>query len=280
MSLHETVYFPDGDVILRATDGTESRDFRVHKWLLSYSSPVFKGMFEIPQPPPATPKDVDIIPTSDPPRALDVILRLIYPSPSSPVVEDFAVLSEALIVADKYGIGVARTRLRPSFVEFAKTEPLRAYAIAYRCGFTDEMKIASWHTTSIHLPGLPELPSEFKDVPATEYHRLIVLHSKYRNAVQLIATRTSPPSTLGDFYPRPQNMEEVRMVVKRDGAAMVREAVKELFEESIGEGIPLNHESLVYAMRKSSVAVVLPNNTIQLHASSILSQARELNLTV
>lgn len=41
------------------------------------------------------------------------------------------------------------------------------------------MKITSSHTTSIHLPGLTELPDEFRFIPATEYHRLILLHSNY-----------------------------------------------------------------------------------------------------
>ncbi|KAF9645414.1 hypothetical protein BDM02DRAFT_3173178, partial [Thelephora ganbajun] len=186
MNSDEMFNWPDGDVILRATHDTESRDFRVHKLFLSFPSPVFKGMFEIPQPSPAAPNGVDVVDVADPPRALELILRFVYPSATSPVIGDLTLLSEALVLADKYDIEVARSRLRSSFVEFAKTEPLRAYAIACRLGLEDEMKIASSHTTSIHLPGLTELPEEFKLVPATEYHRLILLHSKYRKEVEAI----------------------------------------------------------------------------------------------
>ena len=152
-------------------------------------------MFATPQPPSVVPNSVDIVPVSDPPRALGFVLRFIYPSPIPPAVDDFTLLSETLVIADKYDIEVARARLQPSFVDFAKTEPLKAYAVACRFGLTDEMKIASSHTTSLYLPDLAKLPDEFELVPATEYHRLILLHSKYRKEVKAIASRT--------LFPRP-----------------------------------------------------------------------------
>ena len=277
MDSHEIFNFPDGDVVLRATNETESRDFQVHKCFLSYSSPVFKDMFTIPQPSPAVSSGVDVITISDPPRALELVLRFVYPSPRLPAVENFTILSEALIIADKYDIEVARARLRSSFTEFAKTEPLRAYAVACRFGLTDEMKIASSHTTSIHLPDLPELPDEFKHVPATEYHRLLLLHSKYRKEVEAIASRTPlPRQVLVGFS------EIFAAVATEDAArrARAREAAKERFEESIREGIPLNHESLVNALKTGNAALNFPDTTIQSHISSIFTQANELNLTV
>ena len=143
MGSDETFNWSDGDVILRATHGTESRDFRVHKLFLSFSSPVFKDMFTIPQPPSAPSDGVDIVDVTDPPRALELILRFIYPSAVSPVIDDLTILSKALLLADKYDIEVARLRLRSSFKTFTETEPLRAYAIACRLGLEDEMKIAS-----------------------------------------------------------------------------------------------------------------------------------------
>jgi len=87
--------------------------------------------------------NIDIVNLGDPPRALGLVLRFIYPSPDPPVLDDLTVLSEALNLADKYDIEAARSRLRTSLVESAKTEPLRVYAIACRLGFKDGMKIAS-----------------------------------------------------------------------------------------------------------------------------------------
>jgi len=59
------------------------------------------------------------------------------------VIQDLTTLSEALVIADKYNIGVARSRLRPLFMEFAVTEPLRAYAIACRLGLEDEKTLGT-----------------------------------------------------------------------------------------------------------------------------------------
>lgn len=127
----EMFNWPDGDVILRNTYGTERREFRVHKPFLSFASPVFKEMLTTAQPSSST-SNIDTINLGDPPRALELILRSIYPSPIPPVVDDLTVVSEALNLANKYDIEVARSRLRSSLVEFAKTEPLRVYAIACR----------------------------------------------------------------------------------------------------------------------------------------------------
>jgi hypothetical protein len=267
--------WPDGDVILRATNGTESRDFRVHKCFLSFSSPIFKDMFTIPQPPSA-PGSVDIVAVGDPPRALELILRFIYPSASSPVVEDLTVLSEAFVLADKYDIEVARARLRSLFMWFTEAEPLRAYAVACRFGLKDEMKTASSNTTSVHLPSLVDLPEEFKQIPATEYHRLIRLHSKYRKEVQTIVGRT-PFQGFGTAHPALDDRERARMVRTR---AKARETVRERFKDGIKEGLPLNRESLALALKADNGATGFTDAEIQLNVSSILTQANNLNLSV
>ena len=179
MNSDEMFNWPDGDVILRATHGANSRDFRVHKLFLSFASPVFKDMFKVPQPPSPS-SNVDIIDVTDSPRTLELVLRFIYPF-APPVIKDLTTLSEVLIIADKYDIETVQSRLRPSLAELAKTKPLRAYAIACRLGFEDEMKIASSHMTAIDLSELTQLPDEFKFIPATEYHRLIRRHKKHRS---------------------------------------------------------------------------------------------------
>ena len=182
MNAGETFNWPDGDIILRCTHDTGNRDFRVHKSFLSFVSPVFKDMFGIPQP-SSSPSDVEIVNLSDPPQALELILRFIYPSAVSSIVDDLTIVPEALILTDKYDIRVVRSRLRSSLAELAKTEPLRVYAIACRFGFEDEMEIASSYTLSINLPALTQLPDEFNFITAVAYHRLIHSHVKHREAV-------------------------------------------------------------------------------------------------
>lgn len=253
--MDQTFRWPDGDVILRATHRTDSRDFRVHKLILSLASPVFKDMFQLPQPPSAT-SAVGIIDTHDPPRALEVILRHIYPSTDSPAIEDLTLLSEVLALADKYDVGVARSQYRPLLAEFAKTEPLRVYAIACRLGYDHEMKIASSHSTSIHLPGLTELPGELKLIPAMEYHRLILLHVRYRKQVEAIATADALRCTNW-------NLRRTREQVM----------------ESIRNGTPLNYEYLVHAVT-AKYDVGAEHGYLRELILFILEEAHTLDMTI
>ena len=108
MSSDEMFNWPDGDIILRATRGTDGRDFRVHKFFLSFASPVFKDMFMLPQPSSPT-APVDVVEVDDPPQALEAILHFIYPTVEPPVIDDLSLLSEVLVLADKYDIKAARS---------------------------------------------------------------------------------------------------------------------------------------------------------------------------
>ena len=265
MNSGEMFNWPDGDVILRSVHATGSRDFRVHKLFLSFSSPIFKDMFKCPQPSsPAL--NVDIIDVADPPQTLELVLRFIYPGPS-PVVGDLTLLSEALTLADKYNIEVVRSGLRPSLVELSKTDPLRVYAIACRNGFEDEMKIASSHTLSINLPMLTQLPDEFKFIPATEYHRLIHLHARQRSAVLTIATESLPTASGFGFGSM------------ADRAAMSwANQMKPIFD-IIMKGTPLDYESLALALKKDygiDVEADYTGNNVR----SILDKLYALNLTI
>ncbi|KIP02854.1 hypothetical protein PHLGIDRAFT_42056, partial [Phlebiopsis gigantea 11061_1 CR5-6] len=45
---HESLYFPDGDITLPVTNGEETVLLRLHRFMLSHYSPVFKDMFSLP----------------------------------------------------------------------------------------------------------------------------------------------------------------------------------------------------------------------------------------
>lgn len=176
---------PDGDIVLRV-QGSPNRDFRVHKLILSLASPVFKDMFSIPQPRSAgwgTTGDIDIVDVTDPPQALELVLRLIYPFPP-PDINNLDLLVEGLFVTDKYHIDSARARLRVRLTKFVKDAPLRVYAIASRFGFDEEAEAASSLTTTTYLPALAELPDDLKYIPASAYHKLVVLHAKHRESIE------------------------------------------------------------------------------------------------
>ena len=68
---------PDADGMLRASGGKEvhARDL-----VLSLASPVFRGMFSVPQLPIETdPPVLPIVDVHDPPEALEIFLQIIYP---------------------------------------------------------------------------------------------------------------------------------------------------------------------------------------------------------
>lgn len=61
--------------------------FRIHKFILSLASPIFKDMFTLPQPPNlicSAQSDLSIIDITDRPAVLDMILQFIYPGAEPP----------------------------------------------------------------------------------------------------------------------------------------------------------------------------------------------------
>ena len=176
---------PGGDIILRA-HGPPNRDFQVHKLILSLASPIFRDMFNVPEPRPESDvrsEAVIVVDVIDPPRALELVLKLIYPL-LPPSVDSLDLLIESLVITDKYNIEGARARLRQQLPNFVNEAPLRVYAIASRFGFDEEAEAASTLTTGTYLPALIDLPNDLKYIPATAYHRLIVLHQKHRNEIE------------------------------------------------------------------------------------------------
>lgn len=280
MNSDDMFNWPDGDVILRSAHGTETRDFRVHKLFLSFTSPVFKDMFTIPQPSSSV-SDIDIVDLTDPPRALELVLRFIYPSPVSPIVKDLTIALEALNIADKYDIEVARSRLRSSFMEFAKTEPLRVYAVACRLGLEEEMKIASTHTLPIDLSALTQLPDEFKHIPATEYHRLIHLHTRYRNAVKAIPTNSSPRLfTLN--RPSSSRFRDVVAEERVARATLEMPVVDTLLKgivDVILKGTPLDYGNFTLGL-KTVYGVDIEVDGSESNIRSVIDKTNALNLTV
>lgn len=175
---------PDGDIIIR-TQGVSPRDFKLHKLVLSLASPVFRDIFSLPQPiSDVSRADIEIVDVTDPPEALDLVLRLIYPQFTPPNVENLNLLVEGLVIADKYDIGRARTELRSRLSKFAKENPLRVYAIAFRFGFEEEAEAAFSLTAGICLPALVDLPDDLKYIPATVYHKLVRLHEMRREEIE------------------------------------------------------------------------------------------------
>ena len=135
------------DAVLRSSNGKE---IRVHKIILSFASPVFQGMFGLPQPTGSLPQ----IPTIDVTEfsgILEPFIQYIYPC-SPPKVSDVAMWSALYTVADKYQAEGVMDSLRDILLpKFLETSPLRVYALASRWGLKEEAKTASAKTLTIDI---------------------------------------------------------------------------------------------------------------------------------
>ena len=216
MSNSEEFDTPNADVIIR-TSGPPERDFRVHKLILSLASPVFKDTFSLPQR--ANPvssdlkgpkaEEMDIVHVTDPPRALCIVLKMIYPFTPPSLHGNLDILVECLAIADKYEINMVTARLRGVLSRINASQALRVYGIASRFELTDIVESASNHIlTSVDLIGIPRLPDDFEFVSATAYHQLVRKRAKRLEAAAAIVQKVPFKSMCVDC-PRGDFVEEV-----------------------------------------------------------------------
>ena len=182
---------PDADAILRSSDGKE---LRVHKLVLSLASPVYRGMFSLPQPidPPSQIPSVDV---SEPSDILQPFIQYLYPR-SPPKISDISIWAALYTIADKYGAEGAMESLRDMLVpRFLDTHPLRVYALASRWGFEEEARIASRRTLTIDI--LKDFPREDAELMGGgACQQLYLLHLDRREAARtLVVNHPLPFST-------------------------------------------------------------------------------------
>jgi len=160
----------DADVIIRAA-GT--LDFRAHKFILSLASPVFKGMFTVPQPPTDT---TDTLPRVDVDESADTwedILRTIYPMPH-PIIDNLDGPEPILLAEKKYEmqplIEVHKKGLEN--LAFVQEDPLRPYAIACACGLEDQAKFVARNSELLTVTRHFDI-GDPKGVSLGSYHNLV-----------------------------------------------------------------------------------------------------------
>ena len=197
---------PDADAILRSSDGKE---FRVHRLILSLSSPVFQGMFSLPRITGSSPE----LPIIDVPERSDILqlfLQYLYPR-SPPRVTDISMWAALYTIADKYGTEVVMDPLRDMLIpRFLETSPLRVYALASCWGF-EEAKTASRRTLTIDISeGFSEEDAELMGSVACQ--KLYLLHIRRREKAQAL---------VGD-HPYRLSEEESRECPPVDSGAVVQ----------------------------------------------------------
>ena len=182
---------PDTDAILRSSDGKE---LRVHRLILSLSSPVFQGMFSLPQPTDTSSE----IPSIDVPEHSDTLqpfIQYLYPR-SPPRISDISMWEALYVIADKYAAEVVTDLLRDMLIpRFLETSPLRVYALASHWGLEEEAKVASTRTLTLDIS--KDFPQEDAELMGgTACRELSLLHLNRREAARaLVADHPLPTSS-------------------------------------------------------------------------------------
>ncbi|TDL14655.1 hypothetical protein BD410DRAFT_778730 [Rickenella mellea] len=117
---HEALYFPDGDIVISAkNDNANKIFFRVHKFILSHHSPVFKDMFSLPAPQDNLRQSYDgvsqVLEMSDRPDDLASLFRVLYDPATLPYKRynpDTPLVCKGILkLATKYQMDTLRNRI-------------------------------------------------------------------------------------------------------------------------------------------------------------------------
>ncbi len=196
---------PAADFVLQTSNG-------VRLWLckevVSRASPVFRDMFNIPQPPPAPDADQDgpdsdyvggkpVVRIAEEANVIDVLIRCSYLMRQRSILpEELTAVYEA---GQKYDVDAVRGYARQEVARYAlQTEYcVRAYLIAYRFEWERETKMAARQSLNVPKHGLlsPELP-EHHTVPASALTKLQNYRKKCLEAVGAFCF----PSTCVKYY--------------------------------------------------------------------------------
>lgn len=188
---------PAADFVLRSSDGVS---FRVYRAILSAASPVFRGMFSIPQPSSPPTASAEEVPTVDLPEdstALDTLLRYIYPI-TKPRITSLEDATAILRVGAKYDV-ISVHAVRDSLHRFTERDPLGTYAVASSFGFGEEARAAARATLRLTLDELPDSAS-LALISGRTYHRLVTYHRRCGAAAAELSSSDSIPDWLPMQY--------------------------------------------------------------------------------
>ena len=150
---------PDAPFILRSSDAV---DFKIHREILSVASPVFEGMFQIPQPikdPRESATASETLPIIDVPEdsdTLDALFRLIYPTDRRRLATTEEV-GKVLSASIKYHMDSATSQMVTLLKRFSRTSPIRTYAIACKLELEDVARLAVGRVVELRFRGRPSM---------------------------------------------------------------------------------------------------------------------------
>ncbi|KZT67863.1 hypothetical protein DAEQUDRAFT_375136 [Daedalea quercina L-15889] len=193
----------DADVILQTADTV---DFYVHRPTLRVASPLFKSMFDLPQPTPADSNSGDkpalpVIPITENAQTLDQLLRMCY-LVRNPTFRGIMNLSPVLGAALKYQITEATDALTEKLLSFRQSLPLQVFAEACRhdledvagqtaAAFCGQFGANNGQRTILPMHAMDEYTPGMDDVLASSYYRL--LHYCAKHAAHTSSSAVSIP---------------------------------------------------------------------------------------
>ncbi|KAH9012769.1 hypothetical protein EDB84DRAFT_924296 [Lactarius hengduanensis] len=136
---------PDASIILRSSD---QASFRVHKSVLAMSSPFFKDLLSLPQPPDDELVDgLPVIQLSEDAGLLNSLVSLLYPIPHV-VPSSYEKVFALLAACQKYDMESVQSHIRAEikcgmFPAPVKAEGFSACAIAGSLGLDPELEDAA-----------------------------------------------------------------------------------------------------------------------------------------
>ncbi|KAG1860690.1 hypothetical protein DFJ58DRAFT_744413 [Suillus subalutaceus] len=211
---------PDHDIVLRSTDGV---DFHHFKLILSLVSPMFDGMFTLPQSKSELAVPVILVP--EPSTILYPLLLLSYPSAGAdPIFNNIDDASAVLEAARKYQMDAIIYRIGDLVAaQFLPAHPLGVYAVSCLAGWEHHARTAAARSLEIKSLGRPS--SEFAGmgaIGAVDYHRLLKYHYECGVAAQAVGESLEwLPST-----PYIKRMQMWQCVACRRGPAFGRLAIQ------------------------------------------------------
>ncbi|KAH0827307.1 hypothetical protein J3R83DRAFT_3931 [Lanmaoa asiatica] len=165
---HSAFDSPDADVVLVSHDLVR---FRMHSFTLKTTSGWFRSLFTLPRPsssgtveagaigeghdrrPALTPSiaDPEVIHLDEDSSTLELLFRMISGLPIQPLAS-FDIVDALLFASEKYDMPGPMSLVRIAVLTPPLADqPLRLYAAASRCGWTEEAKVASQRTLSMNL---------------------------------------------------------------------------------------------------------------------------------
>ena len=190
-SYHPFFCYPNGDVILRSTEGTL---YRLHSYTLRKNSGLFDTMLSLPQPKICRPTHNYHYSTSGDarlyPDILDVyeadfpmaeILKLIY-GILTPLRMSFDKIEAILALAEKWDTQGVITTLRSVFSspQFIDQYPIRCYVLSRHYGWDYEARLASTRTLALNLHE-PIHARSLNQLSSKDLRLLLNLHRKRRD---------------------------------------------------------------------------------------------------